>query len=322
MIRRYLFLFLALFACHRAPSHSVGSTVIQPATTAGSLTLGGDVTGSGSSTVVSSISGSSPINVTPSSLKWTAANAPAITQATALSDVATGNISLTPQAPFASAVTHLLGGNVVVNIPTSVGGAIGYGALQIKTGATSIFYIQPYADGAADYGGFYAGAVTPGGTNYLLLSDTAGTTAILNASTTDSLRIANVHVLDVTSGAVAIAGSIGGNGSTPLSLAATVSAIACGTGGTQTITAAQSITPGLTVTSGTLSSNCVLAFGTNASNGWYQLDMSGVTLGASFGVQFTNGSASSTVITSANVLAGATLAHVWTHGANTLAVQY
>jgi hypothetical protein len=48
--------------------------------------------------------------------------------------------------------------------------------------------------------------------------------------------------------------------------------------------------------------------------------MSGVTLGATFGVVFTNGTATKTYVSS-SVLSG-TLATVWTHGTNTLAVNF
>ncbi len=94
--------------------------------------------------------------------------------------------------------------------------------------------------------------------------------------------------------------------------------LACGTGGTVTVAASPS--PGLIATSGTLASNCVLDFSTNASTGLFHLDMSGVTVGATFGVQFKNGTATKT-FTTASVISG-TLATVWTYGTNTLAVNY
>ena len=94
--------------------------------------------------------------------------------------------------------------------------------------------------------------------------------------------------------------------------------IACSTGGTQTVAA--NPTPQIIVTSGTLTSNCTLDFSVNAALGCFDLDMSGVTLGATFGVVFSNGTATKTY-TSAGVLSG-TLARICTHGANTLAVNF
>jgi hypothetical protein len=94
--------------------------------------------------------------------------------------------------------------------------------------------------------------------------------------------------------------------------------IACGTGGALNVAAAP--TAGIIVTSGTLSSNCTINFATNAASGLFTIDMSGVTLGATFGVVFANGSATKTYLSS-SVLSG-TLATVWTHGTNTLAVNF
>ena len=93
----------------------------------------------------------------------------------------------------------------------------------------------------------------------------------------------------------------------------------CGTGGTQTI---NPVSYGLTVTTGTLSSNCIIDFGANNPTGLFYVDLSGATPGATFGIQFKNGSAASSVFTSSLVPSGVTLATVWTHGANTLAVSY
>jgi hypothetical protein len=96
------------------------------------------------------------------------------------------------------------------------------------------------------------------------------------------------------------------------------SPIACGTGGTFVLPT-QSF--GIVVTTGTLTSNCVLNFSPNASDGYYLVDLSGATVGAAFGLEFENGTATYTA-TTANHTSGATLAHVWTHGANTLSVSY
>lgn len=93
--------------------------------------------------------------------------------------------------------------------------------------------------------------------------------------------------------------------------------LSCGTGGTQTV---QVGAFALKVTTGTLSSNCVIDFSTNASNGLYFVDLSGATAGATNGIQFKNGTATKTY-TSSGVIAG-TLAIVLTSGTNTLAVNY
>lgn len=94
--------------------------------------------------------------------------------------------------------------------------------------------------------------------------------------------------------------------------------VACGTGGTQTIEAGAFEIP---VTSGTLGSECVLDFSTNAQLGVFYLDMSGVTLGATFGVQFKNGTSTKSYTTATHT-SGSTMAQVMTSGPNTIAVLY
>ncbi len=93
--------------------------------------------------------------------------------------------------------------------------------------------------------------------------------------------------------------------------------LTCLTGGTVTPSSGAF---GVIVTTGTLSSNCIIDFGANNTSGIFLVDLSGATISASFGIQFKNGSATLTYLSS-GVIAG-TLATVWTHGANTLAVSY
>jgi hypothetical protein len=95
------------------------------------------------------------------------------------------------------------------------------------------------------------------------------------------------------------------------------STLVCGTGGT-VVVPAESF--GLVVTTGTLASNCIINFGTNAMEGLFVVDLSGATPGATFGIEFKNGTATKTFLSS-SVLAG-NLATVWTHGTNTLVVSY
>ncbi len=97
------------------------------------------------------------------------------------------------------------------------------------------------------------------------------------------------------------------------------STLACGTGGTQTV-ATNSF--GITVTTGTLTSNCIIDFSTNGPKGSFFVDLSGATVGATFGIVFKNGSTSSPTYTTVNHTSGNTLATVWTHGPSTLAVSY
>ncbi len=248
-MKKYLALFLALFACHGAPSHSVGSTVIQP------LTLGGDVTGSGSATVVSSISGTAPVNVTNGAMAWLT------------SSTRTGSMQ---------------------NCSTGLG-------------STTCYYGQETTPGNANW--FFQGV---SGQNFINSSTELG------LSTGNSFR-----TIDITSTLVGISLPVGGYSTTPFSWSTTASAIVCGTGGTQTITAAQAITPGLTVTTGTLSSPCILDFSTNASTGFYVVDTTGVGTITTQNLEFKNGTQTQSL--SALPAGGAVL--VWTHGTNHIVVN-
>jgi hypothetical protein len=149
-------------------------------------------------------------------------------------------------------------------------------------------------------------------------NSSANAAVIVQGAETISLASDTTFVLN---SGTSITGEISGN--TMFTLAAggfqpnNSGTISCGTGGTHAI---PTNTFSFVVTTGTLSSNCVLNFATNASSGLYFVDLSGATPGATFGIEFENGSATKTFLSS-SVLAG-TLATVWTHGSNTLSVNY
>jgi hypothetical protein len=96
-----------------------------------------------------------------------------------------------------------------------------------------------------------------------------------------------------------------------------VTTLPCTAGGTQTVSSQQLA---FIVTTGVLTSNCVIDFSVNATSGVFFIDMSGATPGATSGIQFSNGTATKTY-TSSSTISG-TIATVWTHGANTLAVSW
>lgn len=115
-------------------------TGLLPAANQASQTLSGDVTGTTAANLVSAISGTSPILVTPNAFQWQpTATGPILTQSAATSDVTTADITLQPQQPFASAVTHVTGGNVDVVLAAPVSGTTFpyFRVRQLGSGATS-----------------------------------------------------------------------------------------------------------------------------------------------------------------------------------------
>ena len=94
--------------------------------------------------------------------------------------------------------------------------------------------------------------------------------------------------------------------------------IVCGTGGTFGLPLPAY---GVLVTSGTLSSNCVISLGSNS--GLFLFDITGVTLGGTFGLVFSGGTAPNSVtLTTANVPTGVGLVQVWNRNTSTLAVLF
>jgi hypothetical protein len=132
----------------------------------GSLTLSGDVTGTDSATVVSAISGASPIVITPAVLQWAATTVgPTLTQAAAASDVATQPLTITPQAPFSGATVNKNSGPFILNFPAPISGGL-YGLSKIQFGGTDCVTIGTYAGvtgGSTAYGSIWfmdAGSAT------------------------------------------------------------------------------------------------------------------------------------------------------------------
>jgi hypothetical protein len=256
-------------------------------------------------------------------LTWQATDtAPGLTVGTQTSDAAPPSIKISAAPPYTSAVTNLVPGNVIVSFPSPVSGTT-FGYFDVSQNGNTL--LQFGADPlAATVGGIWSGVVTPSGTNYGMVFQSNFTQMNVAVGGTLSFNVNNVAVATATGSLITL--------TQPVTASSTIAAtgaithpspqtLGCGTGGT--VTVASSPTSGFIVTSGTLASNCTLDFGTNATSGDFVLDMSGVTLGTSFGVIFKNGTSSSATFLSGSVITtGDTMAHVWTHGANTLAVTY
>jgi hypothetical protein len=96
------------------------------ALTLGSFTLSGDVTGTKSATIVSAISGTSPIAITPNTFQWIqGASGPGLSQAQQANGSNPANFTITPQAPGGGAGSTPTGtpGSLVVALaaPVSTG---------------------------------------------------------------------------------------------------------------------------------------------------------------------------------------------------------
>lgn len=192
------------------------------------------------------------------------------------------------------------GGTTSLSIDTT-------GAVIGKTASSNIgTRIAPLVGSETAYAGIWIGtnATSPSSGNYLFALSPAGTTLF------------NGTALQLTG--TLITQGIEGQQSFPLFWVTTAGAIACGTGGTQTVSAAQSATPGLNVTWTTLASNCVVDFTTNAVTGWYQVSLAGTSLGSST-LGFKNGTTTRTISAAqftALTGSGFSGVTVWPHGTN------
>jgi hypothetical protein len=225
-------------------------------------------------------------------------------------------------------------GNVVVALPLPASGAA-ESMLTITRNGVFAFGVGPYPGaGTTNNALFLAPNITPNGSNYSLQSD-ANVTAINSPTSSGTVNVGNGNTgaqgISVSQSAgVGFGLPIGGLSTTPLSFSGQTSpnTVACGTGGTQTISAAQSIVPFFVVSSGTLTSTCTLDFSTNASTGHFIVSFAASvtpTNVGSFGITIKNGT--STVVVTSTVLTalqatGKDGYNVDTFGTNNLTLEY
>lgn len=158
-----------------------------PATTW--TTLSSDVTISATGvTTVNSISGSSPISITPTTLQWvTGVSSPTISQASTSGATGT-NLTLAPQQ--STAATNHTDGSLLITL----GGSLGSGSVatfQVTAGGSNV--LKTSLNAVAGTNGFlWLGTTASTTSNYALASDTNGTTIVNTASGgTGYLRINN-----------------------------------------------------------------------------------------------------------------------------------
>jgi hypothetical protein len=105
----------------------------------------------------------------------------------ALTDVPAASLTITSQAPFTSAVTNLVPGNVILNVPAPVG-AGAFGWLQMRQGGTNVLQFgNLVGQSIGTVGAIYAGGVNPSGTNYSFYTTSSGSTTVVSASSTLAL---------------------------------------------------------------------------------------------------------------------------------------
>lgn len=275
------------------------------------------------------------------SVPWAASYAtPTITQS-ALASTSAGSgaagqpLAVTAQAGQAATGVGNNGGNGGnINVYAGNGGTSGSatagttGYVNIGNAAGPLFQVgQLFGQSGNAYGAIYPATVTPSASNYLLYSSAAGTNVSFNSATGGaiSLGVAAATYLNLGGGLASFRAAIGGLSGVSVQFSGQTSpnTVACGTGGTQTISAAQAIIPFFLVTTGTLSSNAVVDFSTNASTGYFVVDISGVGTITGFTLGFKNGTTTKTISSTqltALIGTGSTALQVWTYGTNNITI--
>jgi trimeric autotransporter adhesin len=134
------------------------------ALTLGNFSLAGDVTGTKSATIVSAISGTSPIAITPNTFQWIqGATGPGLSQAQQANGSNPASFTITPQAPGGGAGSTPTGTpgnlNVALAAPVSTGSEA---YLQVTRGGTPMASLGTLSV----YGGLWLGNAAPTASNY------------------------------------------------------------------------------------------------------------------------------------------------------------
>jgi hypothetical protein len=251
--------------------------------------LVGDVTGTSAASVVSAISGVSPIAITPSTLQWAAATvAPTISQATALSDVATANLRIQSQAPFASATVNTNPGSIQLNVPTSVGTTVLPGVSVMSGGAEYFRFAGPYGTPQLQTLGVPCLGVVSGFSSLYAPSWVihSGGAMYFDASSITFRTVSNVQYAFLSSTSFSTCPLQGAASGTPFSF---VNSAVTLTSNAATLSVAQQQTPNLTLAAVTLTGAGLLDFGNVTGN--FQVNILGVNAAsfATFGLSFKNG---------------------------------
>jgi hypothetical protein len=148
-------------------------TGVLPSGNQANQTLTGDVTGNTGASVVSAITGSTPISITPLTLQWLkTTSGPVLGQAAQTTDTATFSLNLSPQAPFASATgSNRAPGNLSINIAAPTNSGSTEAGVNLFRGATLVGQWGPTNTGATDFWLFpQATPIAPSANNAIIQS--------------------------------------------------------------------------------------------------------------------------------------------------------
>ena len=164
------------------------------ASTYGPVSITGDIAASASTAgalTVTSITGNAGALALTANAWTLAATASAFTlaQTAPSSDVATVAMNISPQAPYASASTNVVGGSLNVNLATSISGNA-VPAVNILYSGTKVLQLQSFV-GTSSWGAIYPGGVTPSASNYAFYCSSAGTGINAQSGASVTLYVAN-----------------------------------------------------------------------------------------------------------------------------------
>jgi hypothetical protein len=263
-----------------------------PAGNQAAQTMGGDVTGTTAASVVSAISGSTPIAITPNSLQWvTGATGPLLTQASESSATKGADFSITPQQ--STQATNFGGGNVVIN--TQAPGGTGVeGGLIIKRGGTQFIQLGTRN---ANTGTLWLDVTTPSNSNFVL--DQAVNTVTINAPINLVASISGTEGWNMSNTRLQIHEAVSGDENQAFNWAATSGALS--TAANITLSNAQLQTPVIQLNGATAVGQTTTV--ANIVGSMWFFDFTGVTLGGNT-VTVTTGSGTSSTITATMLVGG------------------
>lgn len=267
---------------------------------------GSNVSFNSSSVFGFDIGGSAIFTVASAGIAFAISGSYTIYQTAQSGDVATSNLTIASQAPFASATTNKAPGNIILAIPAPVaGGTNGY--VQLQNAGATVGYMGTAQSG---WNTIWFGSTAPTTSNYGVSGN--GTNLNFNSSTGMSFGFGGGQYMSLSASKFGLFVPLGGTGGT---FAFSVNSIAWAA--TMTLSAAQQQNP-LVRISGTATGAATLALGNVA--GFWLVDLAQLAgLSAVNTLTITSGTGSAVINAAPTTLSN--LAIVVTDGANHIAVM-